>query len=178
MTPFEPAGVTARWRVLYGLLQGVEVGDVLTYEVMGETLGVDPLEDRHVLQMAMRRAARELELVDKHAVASVRNVGYRVVHPEEHVVLARGQQRRSHRALVSGHSKVVNVDLTGLTPEVRQLTEATMRAFSMQLDFNRRTDVRQARLEEAMAAMGQQAEKTQDEIAELQVRLERLERGY
>lgn len=177
MNHFEPVGETARWRTLYDMLQAADVGGVLTYEAMAEALSLHAVNDRHIIQMAMRRAARELEIVDKHAVTSVRNVGYRVVRPDEHVVLARGQQRRSTRALARGHSKVVNVDLNGLSPEVRQLTEATMRAFSMQLEFNRRTDVRQRRLEDAVTSMGQRAEKTEDEIAELRTRLARLEQA-
>jgi hypothetical protein len=175
VSSFKPVGETARWRTLYDLLRSADVNGVLTYEAMAQALALHPETDRHVIQMAMRRAARELETVDKHAVTSLRNVGYRVVRPDEHVILARGQQRRSTRALARGHSKVVNVDLNGLSPEVRQLTEATMRAFSMQLEFNRRTDVRQRRLEDAIATMGQRADRTQEELDAIQARLTRLE---
>lgn len=177
MTAFKPVGDTARWRVLYDLLRSAGIGGILTYDAMAEALALNSESDRHVIQMAMRRAARELETVDKHAVTSIRNVGYRVVRPDEHVILARGQQRRSTRALARGHSKVVNVDLNGLSPEVRQLTEATMRAFSMQLEFNRRTDVRQRRLEESIATMGKRADRTQEELDAIQARLARLERA-
>lgn len=175
MTRFEPVGDVARWKVVYGLLQAADVDGVVTYEEMGTALGLDPDSDRHTLQMATRRAAQELETVDKHAVSSVRNVGYRVVRPDEHVVLAQGQQQRSSRALKRGHSKVVNVDLSGMTPEVRQLTEATMRAFAMQMDFNKRFDARQKRLEDVVATMGARTEATSEELEELKQRLARLE---
>ncbi|BBC66956.1 hypothetical protein MMRN_38520 [Mycobacterium marinum] len=116
MSPFEPAGAVARWRVLYDLLGERTVGDVLTYDTMAEALELDPVKDRHTIQVAMRRAAKELEQEDKHALEPVQNVGYRIVEPEEHLKLARQHQRRSSRALVRGHSKVVNVDLSSVDP--------------------------------------------------------------
>lgn len=176
MSPFEPAGETARWRILYDLLSGRTVGDVLNYEVMAEALDLDPIEDRHTIQLAMRRASRELELENKHAVEAVQNVGYRIVEPEEHLRLARGQQRRSSRALARGHSKVVNVDLSNVDPEVRNAFQVVASAFAMQMEFNRRTDVRQKKLEDALDAVREKSTRTDEEVAELRARLDRLER--
>ncbi len=176
MSPFEPAGETARWRILYDLLSGRTVGDVLNYEVMAEALDLDPIEDRHTIQLAMRRASRELELENKHAVEAVQNVGYRIVEPEEHLRLARGQQRRASRALARGHSKVVNVDLSNVDPEVRNAFQVVASAFAMQMEFNRRTDVRQKKLEDALDAVREKSTRTDEEVAELRARLDRLER--
>jgi hypothetical protein len=176
VSPFEPAGETARWRILYDLLSGRTVGDVLNYEVMAEALDLDPIEDRHTIQLAMRRASKELELENKHAVEAVQNVGYRIVEPEEHLRLARGQQRRSSRALARGHSKVVNVDLSNVDPEVRNAFQVVASAFAMQMEFNRRTDVRQKKLEDALDAVREKSTRTDEEVAELRARLDRLER--
>lgn len=176
MSPFEPAGETARWRILYDLLSGRTVGDVLNYEVMAEALDLDPIEDRHTIQLAMRRASKELELENKHAVEAVQNVGYRIVEPEEHLRLARGQQRRSSRALARGHSKVVNVDLSNVDPEVRNAFQVVASAFAMQMEFNRRTDVRQKKLEDALEGVREKSTRTDEEVAELRARLDRLER--
>lgn len=175
MNPFEPAGEVARWRIVYDALKGMSVDAVLAYERAGELLGLDPVVDRSTIQSAVRKASRTFEKVDKHALVAVPNVGYRVVRADEHVVLARGQQRRASRALVRGHSKVVNVDLRDLSPEVRALTEATARAFSLQMDFNRRLDVRQNKLESVISEVSQRAERSEGEIAELKARLARLE---
>lgn len=177
MSPFEPTGDRARWRVLYEHLRDKRPGDMFTYAEMGEALGLDPDADRQTMQLAMRRAAREFEQVDKHALDSVTNVGYRVVAPVEHMQLARRQQRRSNRALVSGKSKVVNVDLNGVDPEVRKAFEVMATAFSMQMDFNRRMDVRQRRLEEAVGTITDRTSRSEEEVAELRARLERLEQG-
>lgn len=173
--PFEPVGDLARWRTVYDMLKPLVVDDVLTYEALAQALGLNADHDRPVMQAAVRRAARTFEQADKHALVAVPNVGYRVVRADEHVVLARGQQRRASRALERGHSKVVNVDLRGLSPEVRALTEATARAFSLQMDFNRRFDVRQQRLEGVVAEVSERTDRSEAEIAELKARLARLE---
>lgn len=175
MSPFEPAGDTARWRVLYDLLAERTIGDILTYDAMAAALDLDPLKDRHTIQVAMRRAAKELERENKHAVEAVKNTGYRIVEPEEHLRLARQQQRKSSRALVRGHSKVVNVDLSGVDPEVRNAFQVVASAFAMQMEFNRRTDIRQKRLEESLDAVREKSTRTDEEVAELRARLERLE---
>jgi hypothetical protein len=175
MSPFEPVGETARWRIVYGLLQPLATGATLTYEQIGEALGLLADDDRHTIQMAVRRAGVESERVDLRALEAVPNVGYRIVEPEEHGRLAQRQQRRSSRALKSGHSKVVNVDLNGVDPEVRKAFQVMAQAFSMQMDFNRRMDVRQKRLETAVASVEERHDRSANEVAELKERLERLE---
>lgn len=177
MSPFNPVGDIARWRTIYDLLSARAVGDVLTYEDMAEALDLDPVKERHTIQVAMRRAAKELEQEDGHAVEAVVNTGYRIVEPTEHLRLARQQQRRSSRALARGHSKVVNVDLSGVDPEVRQAFQVVASAFAMQMEFNRRTDVRQKKLEASLEAVREQSTRTDAEVAELRKRLERLEKG-
>ncbi|BBC66957.1 hypothetical protein MMRN_38530 [Mycobacterium marinum] len=47
----------------------------------------------------------------------------------------------------------------------------------MQMEFNRRTDVRQKRLEDALDSVREKSSRTEDEVAELRERLERLEAG-
>jgi hypothetical protein len=175
MSPFEPIGDRARWRILYDMLQLVPTNGILTYDRMAEALDLHPESDRHIIQMAMRRAAREHEVVDKRAVDVVPNKGYRVVTAPEHMGLARRQQRRSSRALKAGHSKVVNVDLSNLDPEARKAFEVVARAFAAQMDFNRRIDIRQRRLEEALSTIDERHVRSEEEIAELRRRLEQLE---
>lgn len=177
MSPFEPVGEIARWRVLYELLQKLSVGDVLTYDAMAESLDLDPEGDRHTIQVAMRRASKELEEENKHATEAVPNIGYRIVESEEHLGLAQRQQRKSSKALVRGHSKVVNVDLSDVDPEVRKAFQVMASAFAMQMEFNRRTDVRQRKLEDALGTVREESTRTSDEVAELRARLDRLEQG-
>lgn len=175
MSPFEPVGAKARWRIVYDLLRATGTGEVLSYERIGEALGLDHAADRHGIQMAVRRAAKEHEVNDRRAIEAVPNAGYRIVEAPEHLRLARGQQKRAGKALERGQSKVVHVDLSGLEPETRRAFEVVARAFAMQMDFNKRFDVRQKRLEESVDAMSERTERTEQEIADLKARLARLE---
>ncbi len=127
--------------------------------------------------MAMRRAAKEYEEVEKRAVESVPNVGYRIVRADEHLRLARTQQKRAGKSLARGHSKVVNVDFNEIDPETRKAFEVVARAFSMQMDFNKRFDTRQRRLEEVVESVSQRSERTEAELDALRQRLARLEGG-
>lgn len=176
MAPFKPSGPIARWRLIYDILTAKDIDDSITYDDMAAVLDLDPVEDRHAIQMAVRRAAKEYEEVDLRALEPIPNRGYRIVEPEEHLRLAQGQQKRSQKALQRGHSKIVHVDRNGLAPDVRKAFEVVAQAFAMQMDFNRRTDIHQRRLEEAIQSVSQQSERSQEEIQELRERLERLER--
>lgn len=179
MSPFQPSGAQARWRVIYGLLRELDVGDMLSYDDMAHALDLDPVKDRTTIQLAMRRAARELETADKHAVDVVVNEGYRIVEPVEHADLARRHQKKANKSLVRGRSKVDNVDFNGMEPNARKAIELMAAAFAAQIDFNRRMDVRQANLEKAVEAVTKQSaenkQRTDEEIAELRARLRRLE---
>ncbi|MFL3869241.1 hypothetical protein LT966_21820 [Streptomyces griseobrunneus] len=177
MKPFEPIGAEARWRTVYKLLTRQNVGDTVTYQQLADALDLHPKRDRTTIQAAVRRASQDFEERDKHALTAVANVGYRVVEAHEHLGLARKQQRKAGRALANGHSKVINVDFTGMDPEVRKAFEVTGRAFSLQMDFNRRFDVRQKRLESVVQETSQRTDRNEAEIAELKERLARLEVG-
>lgn len=175
MSPFEPAGDRARWRILYELLTRHDIGDVITYKAMAEALDLDSDEDRHAIQMAIRRAGKEYEVKDSRALDAVPNEGYRIVQPTEHMELAQRQQKKSYKALERGHSKVTHVDLSGMEPSVRKAFDVVARAFSMQLDFNRRMDIRQRSLEQAIESVTEQHARTDEEVAELKRRLQALE---
>lgn len=175
MSPFVPIGEQARWRTLYEILQAHDVDDVVTYVEMGKALDLDPETDRHSLQMAFRRAAKQYERQDRRAVEAVPNVGYRIVEPAEHLRLARSEQRKSGKALERGQSKIVHVDLNGVEPEVRKAFEVTARAFSVLLDYSRRLDTRQDRLESALDSMATRQERSDNDVADLKARLARLE---
>ena len=79
MSPFDPIGDVSRWKLAYEVVRAAATDTVVTYDELGEALGLHPVHDRHPIQMAMRRAAKELEEVDKRAVNAVPNKGYRIV---------------------------------------------------------------------------------------------------
>lgn len=173
--PFEPVGEKARWRLIYDLLIVADVGDVVTYEAIGEALSLHPAHERNTIQASIPRAAQEHLEVDKRALEVVPNVGYRVVDAPAHLRLARQRQKRARRQLVKGHSTAINVDLTGVDPGTRHALEVVARAFALQMDFNRRFDVRQRQLEANVEQVTERAERSEQEIADLRTRLEKLE---
>lgn len=178
MSPFAPLGETARWRVLYDIIQDTQVGGVATYSQLAKALDLDSKRDRHTIQVAMRRAGRELEEVDKHAIEAVANIGYRVVEVSEHLRLARGQQRRSVLALRRGKSKLENidpVDFSKLPGPMQTLVHNALILVTEQQSFNRRTDIRQKNLEEAMSTVQQKSSATEEQVTELMERLAKLE---
>lgn len=59
--------------------------------------------------------------------------------------------------------------------ESRKAFEAVARAFAMQMEFNRRFDTRQKRLEDVVETVSNRAERTEAELEELRARLARLE---
>lgn len=177
---FRPAGDIARWRILYDLLRATSVGDILSYEKMAEALDLDPATERHIMQVAIRRAAEEFAFVDNHAVAAVPNVGYRVVEAKEHMDLAKGHQRRSRKQLMRAETKVVHVDVSALDPNSRKAFEVVATALAAQIDFCRRLDIRQRTLAQQLHAIQQDhretSERTDEELARMRERLDRLER--
>lgn len=176
---FNPLGDQARWKTVYEILQKTEVNDVLTYEEMGEALGLHPASDRHLIQAAVHRAAKELLEVERHALMAITNVGYRVVTAEEHLLLARGHQRKSHKQLALAQDKVEYVDLSEVDPITRRAFGLVAEALSAQADFNRRMDIRQRNLASKVAEIQQDhsrtKQRTEDEIQILRARLRRLE---
>jgi hypothetical protein len=175
MSPFTPVGDQARWRILYDLLVKAGVGDVVTYGAMGGALDLDPDEDRHAIQMALRRAAREYEVMDSRALEAVPNEGYRVVEPQRHLVLARQHQKKAGRSLDRGRSKVEHVDLAGVDDETRRAFELVVVALARVAEFNQRLDIRQKKLERQVEAAQSAQEHTSEELADLRARLEKLE---
>lgn len=177
--PFEPLGKQARWKTVYEILRKTGTGEVITYEALGEALGLDPVHERNAIVQAVRRAGKEHETEDKRALRVVPGVGYRPVDARGSLELARSQQKKSTRALSRGHSKAVNVDLNGVDPQVRAALETIGKAFVLQMDFNKRFETKQARLEETVREIADsQAEdrkRTDDELTELRERLARLE---
>lgn len=155
MSPFKSIGAEPRWRILYRLLTDTPMGGVLTYGAMGEALDLDPIRGRGAMNAAIRRAAIEHEEQDKRAIEVVRDEGYRVVDVDGHLRLARAHGRKAGNQLGLAHSKVVNVDLTGVDPEVRKGFEVVARGFAEQMEINRRLSARQRRMERALDAVSQ-----------------------
>lgn len=173
--PFEPIGAEPRWRIAYRLLTETEVGGIVTYDALAEAMGLDPASERALAQLAVRRALREYEKQDLHTAEAVRNVGYRVVDTNGHLMLARRHSRKAGTQHKLGKSKVENVDLSGAEPEVRKAFEVIAHAFAQQQQINRRILEKQARQDRALSLVAQRTERTDEELAQMRKRIEDVE---
>lgn len=178
MSPFQPAGERARWRVIYeDLLVQAQPGDVVTYEQLGQALELDPVQDRHLIQMAMRRAMREHLVVNSRASVAVPGVGYQVVEPRAQLELAGRHQVKARRSVGRGHDQVVFVDASGMDQATRALFEIAATRLAQQDEAIRRLDMRQRKLDRQVAAATSAQQVAGDKIAELLSRVEALETG-
>lgn len=175
MSPFTPVGTRARWKVIYDLLTRAEVGDVITYDEMAGALDLDPDDDRHTIQMAMRRAALEHLRNEFRSVEVVRGEGYRIAETVQKLEIASRHQVRAIRQVRRGREHVVNVDLNGVDDATRSLFEAMAWKFAQQDETIHRLDVRQRRHERQLAAAQADHQQTQDQLTALGERLARLE---
>jgi hypothetical protein len=135
---FKPIAERSRWRMIYDLFRKAEINDTVTYQDMADALNLHPVNDRHALQMAARRAGLELEKVDRHAVDPVRGKGYRVVNPPEILGLGRRRNRKAGNQMSRGAITVQAVDLNDVDAPTRQALEILARGFAMQTEINRR----------------------------------------
>lgn len=175
MAPFTPIGDRPRWAVVYDFLKAHDVAEVVTYAELAEVLDLDPVRNRSAVQVAVRSAAGRFLTEERQALEAVPNVGYRIVEASEHLRLAKGHQAKASTALVRSHKTVVHTDVNGFDPALRRVFEVTATALSYQMDFIRRLDVRTAELESTMNVIAAGRERTDEEVAEIRRRLDRME---
>jgi len=169
---FEPIGERARWRALVDEFARVDRGETITYERLGELLGLHPDGERHAISAAVRKASKALSREHDRSLVNVRNVGYRVALPDEHVDLAGDQQRRSGRALVRARAHVEHVDLSALTEEGRRITLAAASAIAWQQQQIRRLDLRQRDLERAVESVTTRQDRSDEQAAAWRAEIE------
>lgn len=171
---FEPMGERARWRLCYDVLAGQEPDTVITYDQFAVVL--DQGVTREKIQNAVRRAGLELLSAESKALDPVPNVGYRIVHAEEHMQLAHRQQTRSRRALQRGHDTLDYTDLNQITdPTIRRTFQVATQALAATIVMVRRLDLRHTRLAERVHEFEGRSNRTEAEVAALRERLAKLE---
>lgn len=162
---FKPIGERARWRTIYDLFREADFGDSITFEQMGEALGLDGSANRHVLQVASRRAGLELERVDRRAVDSVRGVGYRVVQPAEILGLGHRRNRKAGKQIERGATTTNAVDLNAVDGPTRAALETLARGFAVQAEVNRRLVARQEQHDDLIGMLMRRVDRLEGTIA-------------
>lgn len=166
---FEAIGDKPRWALTLDVFREHETGETVTYKAIGEALGTT---DRRIIQASAREASKRLLREDDKAIEAVPNKGYRIVTAEEHIRLAKSQEKRSRRALVKGHATVTHVDVNGLSPEAQRIMHATGQGFARVLDMMRATERNVKRVERAQEALELRVD---DQLSDAAERLAQLE---
>lgn len=174
LVPFEPIGEKSRRVQVIEIASSMNHDDVLTYEVLESLLNVD----RRTAQSAVNQALRGLEIDHNKTLEVVRNVGYRVVRPNEHTRLAMKHQRKSLRQVSKAKSKVDHVDLSTMTDGERAAVTIAAAALASQMDFARRADLRYASKSKVDQFVREQSSvnaQTAEEVESMKDRVARLE---
>lgn len=175
MSPFVSAGEQSRWKIVYARLCLKSIGETVTYEELGPLLDLDPRQDRHVMQAAIRRAADEYLDKDLRALEPVRGVGYTVVHPNAQLRLSRGHSAKARTQLMTAHRLVTSVDQTDMAADVATMYVAVSTGLASQLDVNRRQDLKNKQFEQAIEAASVRVERTEESVGAIQERMAALE---
>jgi hypothetical protein len=140
--PFKPKGELAQWRIVYRLLQEAEQDSTLTYDQLGEALDLDPVTDRHRIQVAVRRASKQLLEVDSRATEVVLEVGYKLVPAERQIPLAGQQVERASRALDRGSALTTHIRMNELDPHEQQIVQTMAVGFAQVAEWARQLNKR------------------------------------
>lgn len=161
--PFEPKGEIAQWRVIYRMFQESDIDTVLDYATIGAALNLHPKNDRHRIQAAARRAAKQLLEVDDRAVEVVPDIGYKLVGAVRQIPMAGQQVERAGRALDKGKAFTTHIRMTELSDQERQIVH------TMALGF--------AQVAEWARAIGRRVEDHEGRLSDIEAELERLRRN-
>jgi hypothetical protein len=106
----------AEWRVVFDLVADFEFGQTITYEALLEALGTT---DKGRVYKAVGRANHELWRTRQRSVAVVRGIGYRMVKPTEHEILANSYRRQARRRVGNAVEVINAADLNFMSDSER-----------------------------------------------------------
>lgn len=191
--PGPKPGSRPRGEILFEAMAVLKVGDTLSWEQMGELLGLDPADpkQRPAISVAAKRACALLTERERKIARLVWGQGYQIADSEAVMVLAHRHQSRALAEVAAGRAKVNTINLSELDATTAKIVEATAMGFARQAEFMGRLDVRQQRLERVIGALADRVDdtasrvqetstKTDDnaeEIARIRERLTQLESG-
>jgi len=107
------------WKELYEVFKNNEYGSVISYKDLSDCIDVDIKNHRYIVD----RFKKEMLRRDDKALSSVRNVGYRIVMPNEHGRLAYCELKRAERRTRQGVEYALHVPFDMLNDQEKaQLT--------------------------------------------------------
>jgi hypothetical protein len=160
MVLFTPKGEVAQWRIIYRMLQNAQVGEILPYERLADSVDMNAADDRPHIQAAARRAGKHLLRHDDRAIEVIPNVGYRVVPAGRQIALAGHQVERAGKSLTKGHELTTHVRLNELSPSERNVVHAMALGFAQVAEWARQ--------------IGRRVEDHEGRLTDVETELERL----
>ncbi|MEU7618784.1 hypothetical protein AB0B27_22185 [Micromonospora rifamycinica] len=172
-------GGPPRWQILYERMAALQDGELLPYKEMATLLGLDLTNTSHyqVTLASARKAAEKLRADGKKVCRLVRRQGYEVASPGQAIELARRHQSRAVAEVHAGHTTIETIDRSKLDVTTARLVEAMAIGFTRQHLMMRQLDVRQTRLETAMAALTASTQGTATRVEETAARVGVAEDG-
>lgn len=171
---FTPLGDKSRRVMILDLVATRKYGDTIAYAELETMLNVD----RQTAQAAMHQTIRSLEREQSKTVEAVRNIGYRIVNPGDHLRMATRHQKKARRSVTRAKSKVDHVDMGELTDGEKAAVTLAATALAAQIEFARRADLRYAKREEVESFVSAQVvhnTRTVGELDAVKARMARLE---
>lgn len=166
MTPTQDA----KWRPLYAHIRTLPYGTLITYKEMRDLLGFDSRDQQ---RWSVYRTDKELQRLDSKALINLRNVGYRVAHPEEHLDIVNSRRKRARRQTSKGVMAGLATDLSLINdPDVRDaITRLTthMRGVEARLTYAER---KVAKHEETLKSLQRESKES---TAQMDDRISKLE---
>lgn len=156
-----PPGTTPRWQILFAAMDAMEeVGQLLSYEQMGDLLGLDVhnIQGKQAIMAAARKAVNEMRTQRNTMFQMVRGRGFERAQVGQVIEIARRHQARAVASVRAGHDVIVTINPDELDATTAAVVRATVMAFARQSAYMRQLDVRQERLDAAIAAVSATAQ--------------------
>lgn len=131
MTPFQPKGDVAEWRLIYNALKVLEFDEIITTKQIEEILGRPLAKNRSPIY----RAVKELQSNNKRTLTTVRGVGYRIARAEEAFGLVMAHSERARSQLRRGVTIADTTDTALLHGDQAQRLESVANLATRAVEF-------------------------------------------
>lgn len=159
---FKPSRPDGRsdWRVIYDLTQESEPNTTFTYHELVEGLaaGLDEEIPRPRVYRAVAQANTTLLQERQRFLNVVRNVGYRVIHADEHLPVALGRKERAQTQLKSGLELLRKCRVGELDDNQRKLHEGQLLILSSLVQTVQESERRHERSEAMIAELSKRVD--------------------
>lgn len=171
---FTPVGDVSRRQQVIELASTAKPGDLLTYDSLQQMLGCDLETVRSAVNQAKPGCQRELQ----KSLVAVRNEGYLVALPEQHLDIAKTHQRKGRRQTKKSLSAVEHTDYSQLSESDRTRFDIAVGVIRVLETWERRADLRYSsreKLDEFILSQSDTNDRTSSDVANLKQRLARVE---